>query len=447
MPKTAAQLDAVAVIEAEHPRIQVAGGRQAPVQPVADQLPEDLGLVAVGVLRQDGQLQDPLADLHPTHRHADQSRRTHAPELFQQRVDRGVAREDVGSAPEDGAQHLQIPAEGVVEGEIAQQGLVASHFGQGRGAGEAFGHEVVLVEGHALGPPRAAGGEHHGRAVAQAAVRPPGQELLDLFAVQLRALLCEQAHVVAALTEPLDQGVDDERTAGALAYREQLVQAVGMIAHRGGDLQPVEDPDQVLGGEVHVERRDEDALGQTRQVAAGRPDAVVAEQGDARFAGTVGVGIARLGAGFGQEHGGDGPDPAVDLGIAPAPAARTAHLPEEDLARMGRCALLEQLAQIEIYGLDDPERGLGPAHPCRGVGQEGQEVGIARLFEIGQPGRAIRAAAPVGRQQSLGAGQDPLGGGLGTMGRDVDPVGQQAGQTQVGFAHDVGSVRSAGSNR
>ena len=47
--------------------------------------------------------------------------------------DRRVFREDVGASPEKHPRHLQVAAEGVEQGEVAEHDLVAADRGQGGG--------------------------------------------------------------------------------------------------------------------------------------------------------------------------------------------------------------------------------------------------------------------------------------------------------------------------
>ena len=74
MPKPLHRRDAVAVEEAEHLGVEVAGGGQAPAQAVADHLADRICRAALGLPVAAASSMHPVADLHPAHGHADQRR-------------------------------------------------------------------------------------------------------------------------------------------------------------------------------------------------------------------------------------------------------------------------------------------------------------------------------------------------------------------------------------
>ena len=409
--EAAAQAHALAVEEAEHLRVQPAGGRQPPVQAIAHHRAQDLRRLAAARLLA-RQFEGAVADLHPAHRHADQAGGPHLGQLAQQGVGRGAAGEDVGAPPEDGAQHLQVAAEGVEEGKVAEQHLVAADEGQGRGAGEALADQVQLGEDHALGPSGAAGGEHHRGRVAHAQARAGRQRRLDLRRRQQRQPFVQRQDPRRVDPVGRVQGEDAERFAALLAHRQQAFEAVGIVADGGGDPQAVEDPDHVLDAGVHVQRRDRDVVAEAGQVRAGGADAVGVEEGHAQRPHVVGGGPA-----LAQEDRRGAAHPVQDALVAPGAAVLVGQVAEEVVAALAAGPGRQQVADGVVDRLDHREGDLGPAQPGRRVGQPLQEVGVAGQVQEAAPVVPVRrgpVAAGQGvfgsLQQRQAAGRTPVPG-------------------------------------
>ena len=82
----------------------------------------------------------------------------HLLELGKEGRGRGIAGEDVGAAPEDRPEHLEVPAEGVEQRQVAQHDLVAAHLDFAEDLSE-FGHgELPAVADLALRGVRAGDG-------------------------------------------------------------------------------------------------------------------------------------------------------------------------------------------------------------------------------------------------------------------------------------------------
>ena len=176
MPKPLHSSMPVGLEEAEDRRFEVAGGRQAPGQPVTGDRPQRGADVAALA----GRLEGAVADLLPAQRDADQAGRAHARQLAQEGLGRRVAGEDVGAAPEEHAEQFEVATEGVEQRQVAEQQLVGAHARQRRRAGEALADDVVLREGDPLGPAGAAAGEHHRARLAQAEARARREPPVDL---------------------------------------------------------------------------------------------------------------------------------------------------------------------------------------------------------------------------------------------------------------------------
>ena len=182
MPKPLDELDAVPLEEAEDPRDRDSRRRTGPSAAAADDAPHRRPPASAPGPAGVDPLQALLVELGPADGDADEARRLDPGQEREERLDGGIAGEDVGPAPVDGPEHLEITAERVVERQEAQEDLVVPDLGQGRRPGEPLGDELVDREAHALGLARAARGEHDRGDLVQGPTPPPGQGPLDLGA-------------------------------------------------------------------------------------------------------------------------------------------------------------------------------------------------------------------------------------------------------------------------
>ena len=375
--EAARDVDAVALEESEDARIEVPGGRQTPAQAPADDASER----GFGALSRPGGVeprQAPLVELGPTDGHTDEARGLDLGKQGEQRFGRGVAGEDVRAAPIDRAEELEIAAERVEERQEAQQDLLAADFRERRGPGEALGDEVVDREGNALGPARAARGEHDRRRFVQREPPAGGEETIGLGRAQgLGRLAQEGRRGVIAGRAPV-QGDDAERGRRPRPDLFEKEPFLPRVRQGQGDAQPVEDLDEIVPAEMRVERRIQDVVKQAGQVGDGALHPVLRQDGHPRLAAVPG--------GQGEQGGRRLARQAVDLLVTPQGGNRGAHVLEEDPAGMAAKPRPEKVGEPEIGKPDQPEDGFGPPL-ARRLGPEGLQVGAeARFVEQGVDG-------------------------------------------------------------
>ena len=187
-PEPAAELHAVALEEVKGRRLEGSRRRQSPAEPIPHHATKRMippGTVLLPIhLRQAA-----IPDLLPSSGNADESRGPHLLKPLQEGLQGRVTGEDVGPSPEEHPRHLQVPAEGVIQREEAEEDLAVSYLRQGRRPCEPLGDEVVDGVLDPLGPPGTPGGEHDRGQVHDAPAGPSPQDPVRFRGTHLGHLL------------------------------------------------------------------------------------------------------------------------------------------------------------------------------------------------------------------------------------------------------------------
>ncbi len=321
-------------------------------------------------------------ELDPAHRDADEAGRPDLGQQGEQCFGRRVAGEDVGAAPVDGPQHLEIAAEGVVERQEAQEDLVRADGGQGGGPGEALGDKVVDGEGDALGTARRARREHDRGHLVETEAAAPVQAGVDVAGAELLAELGQEDHP-GVVPERRIGDQDEEGPGRPAAGFFQQGEPLAVVGQGHVDGQGVENGDDVLQAEVGIERRIEDVVEQAGQVGEGALGMVLGIDGQ--------PGFLAVAVGQGEQGGGGLADVAVGGLVGPDPGRGGGHVLEERTVRGLSEPVLEHIAEAVARPADQGERSFGPAvEEVRGgqVAQEGRLGGPAKQgpgLRFGQP--------------------------------------------------------------
>lgn len=396
-PESAAELHPVPLEKMEGRRFQGPRRRETPAETVSHHAPEGggtLGLFPRGIHC----LQALLLDLLPATGDGDEAGGPDPLQPCQQGFQGRVSGEDVGTAPEEHSRHLQVPPEGVVEGEKGEEDLVLSHLRQGRRPGESLGDQAVDGVLDPFGPARAAGGEHDRGQIGDAPAWTPGQGVFDLRFPQAchgRTQVrlpgsCQNGIVIQEIDLELGPGSGPE----ALNPGSELVG----LHHYRVDLQGVEDPGQILLVEVRVQGCDQDVIGQTGQVGAGSVQGVFGKDGH-----------PRLVVGKGPEYRGHGPDSPSNGLVGPGSGLVFVHLLEEGPLRMGPGPLLQERFHPEVQVANDREGGFGPSVAGLRVRQGQQKGALPGLVQVPEPDGPFRFSGRFCPRKGL-AGQESLGG-------------------------------------
>ncbi len=364
--EAAHQLDTAILEEAEDLRVEVAGRRQTPAKRAAGQpARHEVELLVAGGVNVD-LAADPLVELHPLHRNADEDGRPELLHLANQRLDVGALGEAVGRTPEDATGHLEEASEGVEERQVAEQPVVLADLRQRQGAGEALEDDVAVVEADALRRPGRARGVHHGGEVTEADPVTARGERLGCSLTGTREQLVEGVHPLGGSV--VVEGHDGGEPRRLVAPAEHLLELLVVRDHDRVDLRVGEDVgDLGLSGS----RRDhdvDDAVGEAREVAQRHLEAVLGQDRHPRS--------VRSG-GEGEQPARNQPDPPGDLVPGDRPFAAGSGQAEQDPRAVCRRALREQPREAEVGSLDKLE---DPAAP--GVDRP---VGGDSLAHIGAP--------------------------------------------------------------
>ncbi len=207
--------------------------------------------------------------------------RTDRGQRARERLERRVAGEDVGPAPEDRPEHLEVAPEGVEERQVAEQRLVDADGRQRGRPGEALRDQRVSGVDDTLRQAGAAGGEHHRRRLRQTEWHVRLERALDLRRRERGQGLGEVGLGAAAQGR---RRVEQEELVAARTARPFEPQRAASSPSTTIDVrtQPLEDPAQAVEVGVRVERAHGDAVHEAREVGAGGVDPVPGEDQDAR---------------------------------------------------------------------------------------------------------------------------------------------------------------------
>ena len=267
--------------------------------------------------------------------------------------------------------------------------------------------------------------EDRGRLVeAERGERP--KRLIRLLSSQLPGLLAENGGGAAlqAGSRVEENGTNGAREPGRGGFHlRELVRRVDEDEIRA---EPLKERRQLRDVKMGRERRDEDAVDEAGEVAAGRVEAVLGHDRHARrtFA-------------EGGEGGGDSPEAPLGLGVRPARRFGPRGCLEEDSVRVGGDALRKERRQRVTRSPDRAEGRLRPARARRRVGQGEQELAAAGPVQIPVPCIGGDGAACEG---ALG-GCDQAKGGAG-VGRSRAIGGKHAKGIREGGKR-VGALSSA----
>ncbi len=304
-PEARAELDAVRLEEAEDLGREVAGRREPPAKPSADDRPER-GLRGFGRRGLARRRAGAGLQLGPADRDRDQPGRLDLLQSRREAVERRVPGEDVRPAPEEHPEHLEVAPERVVERQEAEEDLLLSDEGECGGPREPLRHQVLHREGDPLLAAGRSRREEDGARLAEAAPRCPRQRDGDGGVGLGGEGLAEDDVALTGQLGRLVEEDDPERTSHVPGRFPQSPEA--LLRRHDGQVhaERVEGGRQLAGSQVGRDGRDEEAVEEAGEVDAGRVEAVLR---DDRHAGLV------LEA---EERGGDRVGAPRDVGVAPA---------------------------------------------------------------------------------------------------------------------------------